>query len=67
MPFITVGESSSLTSPRSSPPDVLPVAVTTGQESPVPPVENATIWSKLRVWKVPSLCGWRFSAPQIPA
>jgi hypothetical protein len=46
---------------------VLPVAVMTGQELPVAPVENATIWSKLRVWKVSSLCGWRFSAPQMPA
>ena len=37
------------------------------QELPVAPVENATISSKLLVWKVSSLCGWRSSAPQMPA
>ncbi len=46
---------------------VLPVRVRTAQELPVPPAEKAAIWSKLRVWKVSSLCGWRFSAPQMPA
>ncbi len=44
-----------------------PVAVVTAQELPVAPVENATISSKLLVWKVSSLCGWRSSAPQMPA
>ena len=45
----------------------LPVAVVTAQELAEPAVEAATIWSKLRVWNVSSLCGWRSSAPQMPA